>query len=125
MKVCFNCGFENEEDSQYCGNCGCKISDSGSGKTTRLTPDLCPDSIKTDTEKIQLAELVDELRSENRQCVSTNDWYRYSIMTVIPFAGAFYFAAHKEKIKTRTVMQKQQWQLMLSCRLLSCLSLQL
>lgn len=106
MKVCFNCGFENEEDSQYCGNCGCKISDSGSGKTTRLTPDLKPDSIKTDTEKIQLAELVDELRSENRQCVSTNDWYRYSIMTVIPFAGAFYFAAHKEKNKNKNSYAK-------------------
>ena len=106
MKVCFNCGFENEEDSQYCGNCGCKISDSGSGKTTRLTPDLCPDSIKTDTEKIQLAELVDELRNENRQCVSTNGWYRYSIMTVIPFAGAFYFAAHKEKNKNKNSYAK-------------------
>ena len=102
MKVCFNCGFENKEDSQYCGNCGCKISDSGSGKTTRLTPDLCPDSIKTDTEKIQLAELVDELRNENRQCVSTNDWYRYSI----PFAGAFYFAAHKEKNKNKNSYAK-------------------
>ena len=101
MKVCFNCGFENEDGSQYCGSCGCKISNSGSGKTTKLTPDLCPDSIKTDTEKIQLAELVDELRNENRQCVSTNDWYRYSIMTVIPFAGAFYFAAHKEKNKNK------------------------
>lgn len=101
MKVCFNCGFENEDGSQYCGSCGCKISDSGSGKTTKLTPDLCPDSIKTDTEKIQLAELVDELRNENRQCVSTNDWYRYSIMTVIPFAGAVYFAAHKEKNKNK------------------------
>lgn len=106
MKVCFNCGFENEEDSQYCGRCGCKISDSGSGKTTRLTPDLKPDSIKTDTEKIQLAELVDELRNENRQCVSTNDWYRYSVMTVIPFAGAFYFAAHKEKNKNKNSYAK-------------------
>ena len=106
MKVCFNCGFENEEDSQYCGNCGCKISDSGSGKTTKLMPDLCPDSIKTDTEKIQLAELVDELRNENRQCVSTNDWYRYSIMTVIPFAGAVYFAAHKEKNKNKNSYAK-------------------
>lgn len=106
MKVCFNCGFENEDGSQYCGSCGCKISNSGSGKTTKLTPDLCPDSIKTDTEKIQLAELVDELRNENRQCVSTNDWYRYSIMTVIPFAGAFYFAAHKEKNKNKNSYAK-------------------
>ena len=106
MKVCFNCGFENEDGSQYCGRCGCKISDSGSGKTTRLTPDLKPDSIKTDTEKIQLAELVDELRNENRQCVSTNDWYRYSVMTVIPFAGAFYFAAHKEKNKNKNSYAK-------------------
>ena len=67
---------------------------------------MCPDSIKTDTEKIQLAELVDELRNENRQCVSTNDWYRYSIMTVIPFAGAFYFAAHKEKNKNKNSYAK-------------------
>ena len=106
MKVCFNCGFENEDGSQYCGSCGCKISNSGSGKTTKLTPDLCPDSIKTDTEKIQHPELVDELRNENRQCVSTNDWYRYSIMTVIPFAGAFYFAAHKEKNKNKNSYAK-------------------
>ena len=66
MKVCFNCGFENEDGSQYCGSCGCKISDLGSGKTTKLTPDLGTDSIKTDTEKIQLAELVDELRNEKQ-----------------------------------------------------------
>lgn len=50
----------------------------------------------TDDER-RLSGIVNELRNENRQSVSRNEWYIYAVMTVIPFAGVLFFALTKEK----------------------------
>lgn len=120
--VCFKCGYINNDDSVYCWKCGCNIMESGLKYTQADISDDKTESSNygVDAEKNQekirqpdvesevsgynaaseerrLARLVTELRNENKQAVSRNEWYTYAAMTAIPVAGAVFFALNKEK----------------------------
>ena len=68
-----------------------KKADATVGVTESLTPDMIPDTFKEKEEK-QLAQIVAELRSENKQAVPKKDWYIYSLMSAIPVVGFIFFA---------------------------------
>ena len=70
-------------------------ADATVGVTESLTPDMIPDTFKEKEEK-QLAQIVAELRSENKQAVPKKDWYIYSLMSAIPVVGFIFFAVRKK-----------------------------
>ena len=72
-----------------------KKADATVGVTESLTPDMIPDTFKEKEEK-QLAQIVAELRSENKQAVPKKDWYIYSLMSAIPVVGFIFFAVRKK-----------------------------
>lgn len=69
----------------FCNKCG----------TESLTPDMIPDTFKEKEEK-QLAQIVAELRAENKQAVPKKEWYIYSLMSAIPVVGFIFFAVRKK-----------------------------
>ena len=73
-----------------------KKADATDGVTESLTPDMIPDTFKEKEEK-QLAQIVAEMRAENKQAVPKKGWYIYSLMSAIPVAGFIFFAAKKRE----------------------------
>lgn len=73
-----------------------KKADATVGVTESLTPDMIPDTFKEKEEK-QLAQIVAEMRAENKQAVPKKGWYIYSLMSAIPVAGFIFFAAKKRE----------------------------
>ncbi|MFQ8901799.1 MAG: zinc-ribbon domain-containing protein [Lachnospira eligens] len=83
-----------------------KKADATDGVTESLTPDMIPDTFKEKEEK-QLAQIVAELRSENKQAVPKKDWYIYSLMSAIPVVGfIFLLSGRKIRMRIRRVLQK-------------------
>lgn len=72
-----------------------KKADETDGVTESLTPDMIPDTFKEKEEK-QLAQIVAELRAENKQAVPKKEWYIYSLMSAIPVVGFIFFAIKKK-----------------------------
>lgn len=70
-------------------------ADEADGVTESLTPDMLPDTFKKKEEK-QLAQIVAELRAENKQVVPKKEWYIYSLMSAIPVVGFIFFAIKKK-----------------------------
>lgn len=70
-------------------------ADEADGVTESLTPDMLPDTFKKKEEK-QLAQIVAELRAENKQAVPKKEWYIYSLMSAIPVVGFIFFAIKKK-----------------------------
>lgn len=123
---CNKCGTENPEEAMFCSNCGNNMkqrSNSGilklekaeaqdenvtdsvtqdndgsndDGVTESLTPDMHLENTKAKEEK-QLAQIVAEMRAENKQAVPKKGWYIYSLMSAIPVAGFIFFAAKKRE----------------------------
>ena len=72
-----------------------KKADATDGVTESLTPDMIPDTFMEMEEK-QLAQIVAELRAENKQAVPKKEWYIYSLMSAIPVVGFIFFAVRKK-----------------------------
>lgn len=70
-------------------------ADEADGVTESLTPDMLPYTFKKKEEK-QLAQIVAELRAENKQAVPKKEWYIYSLMSAIPVVGFIFFAIKKK-----------------------------
>ena len=83
---------ENVTDSVTQDNDGSKDD----GVTESLTPDMLPENTKAKEEK-QLAQIVAEMRAENKQAVPKKGWYIYSLMSAIPVAGFIFFVAKKRE----------------------------
>lgn len=67
---------------------------------------MIPDTFKEKEEK-QLAQIVAELRAENKQAVPKKEWYIYSLMSAIPVVGfIFLLSGRKIRMRIRRVLQK-------------------
>lgn len=69
----------------------------------------------------KLPIIIEELRSQDKQVVSEDEWYKYTALTTVPVAGAVYMMLQgEEKISIRRITVLQHLRLILYIQL--CLS---
>lgn len=69
----------------------------------------------------KLPIIIEELRSQDKQVVSEDEWYKYTALASVPVAGAVYMMLQgEEKISIRRITVLQHLRLILYIQL--CLS---